>query len=335
MQVLVTGGTGFIGSFVVEALLRANHQVCCLVLPGEDLQWINHLKVDTYDGDLRQIDSLYDAVKGVDYIYHLAGVKTAWSEESYFTTNLGGTKNLFEACLKTNESLKRFIYISSQAAAGPSVDGRSVTEEDPCRPITAYGRSKRAAEEYLQDHFDRIPITILRPALVYGPRDTDVWTFFKMVRRGLMLKIHKQEQYLNFIYVDDLARGILLAGGHEKADGQTYFITSQERYTWVEIAQTIWRILGKRGVQVSVPMSLLRLVLGGVKLYLRLRDQPTTLINDKAQELLQSYWLCSGEKAERDLGFTPQITLEEGLAETIRWYETYPGAQRLQVIVYR
>lgn len=335
MRVLVTGGTGFIGSFVVEALLRANHQVHCLVLPGEDCQWLKGLKVEIHYGDLRYIDSLYDAVKGLDHIYHLAGVKTAWNEESYFAINLGGTKNLFEACLKTNKSFKRFIYISSQAAAGPSFDGHRVTEEDPCRPITAYGRSKRAAEEYLQDHFDRIPITILRPALAYGPRDTDVWTFFKIVKRGLMLKIYQREQYFNFIHVADLTRGIILAGEHGKANGQIYFITSQERYTWTEITQAVWRILGKRGMQISVPLPVLQFVLGVVKFYMRLRNQPVTLINDKARELLQPYWLCSGEKAKRELGFVPQITLEEGLAETLRWYETYPGAQRLQVIVYR
>jgi dihydroflavonol-4-reductase len=335
MRILVTGGTGFIGSHVVETLQQADHRIHCLVVPGENRQWLQHRNVVMHHGDLRHLDSLYESVRGIDCVYHLAGVKTAWSEESYVAINVDGTKNLIEACLKVNPGVQRFVYVSSQAAAGPSPDGHRVTEEEPCRPITAYGRSKCAAEEYLRRYMRQVPITIVRPALTYGPRDTDVWTFFKLVRRGVMLKLSRQEQYLNLLHVDDLAHGIVWAGMHDRAAGQIYFLTSQEGYTSSDIAQAIWRAAGRRGVYIPIPSALVQALLRGIQLYMRVTGRRMTLLGDKILELTQCHWVCSGEKAKRELGFTPQIALAGGVRQTLRWYDAHPEAQRLRVKAYR
>jgi len=183
MRVLVTGGTGFIGSFLVERLVGRGDQVRCMVLESDELGPLSQWPVEICYGDVCRPETLTRVVRDVAYIYHLAGVKNTWDEAIYFRVNYEGTKNLLESCLKENPRIKRFIYASSQAAAGPSKDGHELSEEEACSPLTAYGRSRQAAEEYLQAHWHVLPITILRLALVYGPRNITTERVLRMVKR--------------------------------------------------------------------------------------------------------------------------------------------------------
>jgi nucleoside-diphosphate-sugar epimerase len=321
MKVLITGANGFISSFLVEQLLKKQYQVRCFILDGEPLKWQRDLPVEIFRGNICHLDTLYGAVQGMDYVYHLAGVKTEWDEASYFRINVEGTKNLLRATLQKNRNLKRFVYISSQAAAGPSPDGHAITEEEACHPLTYYGKSKRAAEEYLQTHSDEIPITILRPSLVYGPRNRETEFLFEITKWGLIPHIRHHNQYLNLIYVRDLVEAIILAAEHERASGQIYFITSREQYTWREIADWTFRIRNKKGWIIPIPRAGVRLAAGSVKFYRTLRGQTSNLIDDKMNELLEKHWVCSGQKAKLELGFEPMISLEEGIEETVKWYD--------------
>jgi len=320
MTVLVTGGDGFIGTFLVEQLLARGQRVRCLVLEGNRLGRLREWPVEICYGDICRPESLMDPVKGVEYVYHLAGVKTAWDEATYFRVNFEGTKNLLEASLKESRGIRRFIYISSQAAAGPSPDGHPITEDETCHPLTSYGRSKRVVEEHLQARSHEVPITILRPALVYGPYNIETELFSEIIKWGLILTIRHHDQYLNLIHVRDVVEAIILAAEHERACGQVYFITSQERYTWKEIFEQSCRLHDKKGLMIPIPWAAVKLTAAMVKSYRRMRGQPFSLIDDKMKELLQTHWVCSGEKAKRDLGYEPKMSLREGIEETMHRY---------------
>lgn len=320
MTVLVTGANGFVGSFLVEELLNRNHRVRCFVLPGESPRWLQDLPVEIFYGDVCRIETLYRAAESVDCVYHLAGVKTAWDETTYFRINFQGTKNVLDAALRGNRHLKRFLYVSSQAAAGPSLDGDPVTESTACRPISSYGRSKQAAEEHLQAAGD-VPVTILRPCFVYGPRNPETKLLYELMRWGLVPTIRHHEQSMNVIHVRDVVEGIVLAAANERANGQIYFITTQERYTWPNIVRQSLKIRNRRGWVFPVSWGTVKFIAGVAKSYRKIRRQPFSLIDDKLKELEQQHWVCSGQKAKRELGFEPRISLEAGMRETIQWYE--------------
>lgn len=322
MKALVTGANGFIGSFLVQALLHKQYQVRCFILNGEPLQWLTGLDVEICYGDVCRPETLGEAVAGVDYIYHLAAVKTTWDEAAYFRINFQGTKNLLDAVLHHTTAVRRFVYVSSQAAAGPSLNGRPLTEDDVCHPLTAYGKSKRAAEEYVYEHHSHVPVTILRPSLVYGPRNVETKLLYDLTRWGVVPHIHHHDQYFNLTHVRDVVEGLILAAEHERGAGQIFFITSSEQYTWPEILTRAVRLRNKRPWRLPIPWAGIKFTADVVKSYRKLRGQPFSLIDDKMNELRQKHWLCSGQKAKRELGFEPKIRLDEGITETLRWYES-------------
>jgi nucleoside-diphosphate-sugar epimerase len=320
MKTLVTGAAGFIGSFLVERLVGRGDQVRCLVLEGEEPGPLRQWPVEICYGDICQPETLKDVVKGRECIYHLAGVKAVSGEATYFRVNYEGTRNLAEACLHGNRELKRFIFISSQAAAGPSRDGHRLTEDEDNSPMSAYGRSKRAAERYLQTRRHELPITILRPALVYGPRDISTERGLRITQRRLIPSV---KQYFGLIYIEDAVDAMILAAEQEHARDQLYFITSSEPVTWREVLRQVLQVQKKKGFVVPVPWALFRLV---VKLRWGLRKvrdragRPLD-IDRELSDFTRTYWLCSGEKAKRELGFAPKISLREGIERTLRWYE--------------
>ena len=320
MTVLVTGASGFIGGFLVEQLVARGYQIRCLVLEDAPLGYLSRLPVEIAFGDVRRPETLTEAVRGAEYIYHLAGVKSEWEEAIYFQVNYEGTKNLLNTCLRENRKTKRFIYVSSQAAAGPSPDGRPITEEDVCRPLNSYGKSKRAAEEYLKAHSREVPITILRPSLVYGPRSPETRLVLDILKWGFVPAIRHHNQCVNLIHVSDAVDGIILAAEHERASCEIYFITSQECYTWKQIGEQFFRMRNEKGRVIPLPLGAIRLVTGMVRSYRKLTGQPFSLIDEKMSEVLQKHWVCSGEKAKRDLGFEPKIPLRKGAEETVHWY---------------
>lgn len=327
MNVLVTGGTGFIGSFLVETLVNRGACVRCLVLEGESLGRIGQLPVQWYYGDVSHRETLRYAVRSVDYVYHLAGVKQTWDETQYFRVNLDGTKNLVEACLSENRTLKRFLFTSSQAAAGPSRNGIPLTEDDACMPRTAYGRSKRAAEEYLLAHRSELPITIVRLALVYGPTNITTEKGLQMARWRFIPKI---DQYINLIYIQDVIEALILAAEDERARGQLYFITNAEPVSLQDVVEQTLKLQNRTGFVVPIPRWLLKLVAQLGSYYRTWIDRPLRPLNmrDELDDLLHKYWICSGEKAKRELGFEPRVSLKAGIEQTLQWYEVASSRKR-------
>lgn len=322
MNVLVTGATGFVGSHVVDVLLERGLDVSFIARSSSNMRWLDGKNVRRVDGSLFDYTSLRSAVTNADMIIHVAGVIAAKSEADFLRGNRDATQHLIDAVDAYRPSLTRFVHISSLAVAGPASSlEQPIRESDICRPITAYGRTKKLAEDVVRSAAARIPSTILRPPAVYGPRDEATLTFFSTVNRGIAPLIGFDEKYVSFINVRDLARGIVDAALHPKAVGETYFVTSRESYTWPEISTVTAAVLGRRRIRrLRLPHAVVLGIAGAAGLVSKFRSKPGVLDYEKGIDITRQYWICSPDKALHELGFQSQISLQEGIQETVSWY---------------
>jgi len=321
LKALVTGGTGFIGSHLTEALIRKGVHVRCLLRKTSDLKWLKDLPIESFLGNCNDAASLAEAVRGVDWVFHLAGATKAIKEETYFEVNGLGTENLIQACLENNPRLQKFIYISSQAAAGPSRNGSKKKELDPCEPVSIYGRSKRRGEESVLAHAQELPALILRLSAVYGPRDKDVLALFKCLSRRIKPGLTGRHQRLSLCYVQDIVQGILLAVEAPAKSGEIFFLSDGHDYRMEEIGDILAHAMGITALRIRVPR---RMVVGLAcfSVYLsKLFGRPALLNKDKAEEIIQPDWVCDITKAKTLLGFEPRVPLAEGARLTFEWYK--------------
>jgi nucleoside-diphosphate-sugar epimerase len=309
---LITGASGFIGGWLVRSLVSQGRQVRCLVrrtsatarLGGAQLAY----------GDLVSGEGLAAALDGVDCVIHLAGVTKALRARDYYTGNAGATATLVRAM---EGSGARLVHVSSLAAAGPSDDGILLDEDALPRPVSHYGKSKLAAEQAARG---RAGSVIVRPPVVYGPHDTDVFQVLESVRRGLVLEIAGGARRFSAIYAGDLAEGLIAAACVGGAAGRTYYLTFPEPQTWGEFTATAARIMGRRVRTVRVPAAAARAVGLAAEMWSWTRRRPGILSRDKIVEACSPHWTCSGARAARELGFTARTGLEEGLRRTLEWY---------------
>lgn len=321
MKVLLTGATGFIGSFLAEFLLDKGYEVRCLVRTSSNLRWIADLDVECHYGSLDNIESLIRGLKDVDYVFHLAGLTKALKPEEFMKANEQGTKNLVRAVLESKKKLKRFVLVSSQAAAGPSPTIEPIDEQTPPSPVSAYGKSKLEAEKIVNSIKDRVPVTIIRPPAVYGPRDTDVLQFFKTVKTGLLPKFDGKEKYVSFIYVKDLVQGIFLAGTRKKGEGKIYFISSPRPYSWEKIGKTAQQVMQKKGFKVNIPSFLMDGLSFAADGLSKITGKAYIINRQRVVDIKQDFWVCSSKQAKTDLKFEAKTSLEQGIRETISWYK--------------
>jgi nucleoside-diphosphate-sugar epimerase len=286
-----------------------------------NLRWIADLDVECYYGSLFDPASLKQGIEDCDAIIHVAGVTKARTEAEYLKGNYEGTKNLVDVCLKNAKKIKRFINIGSQAAMGPSPTIIPIDENHPPNPLTYYGKSKLAAEEYVMQHSAKLPVVNLRPSAVYGPRDTDILAFFKTVKTGVIPQLGGVDKYLSLVHVHDLVRAIVLSIDAPKVIGQSYFIANEKPYSWQEVADATLKVLDKKGIKISVPIGLLKGISVVSEGLAALVKKPALLNNQKIIEMEPDFWTCSSDKAYQDFGFRSEIDLENGVADTIAWYK--------------
>jgi nucleoside-diphosphate-sugar epimerase len=330
---LVTGASGFIGSHLTAALVDRGYHVRCLLRRSSDPRFIDGLPVDRAYADLgTEDDGLREACRGVDVVCHCAALTRGLDEETFMRVNTRGTQMLAETCLDMNPYLSRFLYVSSFAAAGPAQATDDLLDESCTpRPITWYGRSKLAAERALQatahsasmNDEKRLRLTIVRPAAVFGPRDRDFRMYFTLAKWGLGLGLSHGERRASYsyIYVHDLISLILLALDAETAEGQTYFACDGTA-TLEELSAAIAIAMNRRSpVFLTLPEAVLTPIGLWAKVEARLTGRPPLLNDQRVLDLREPYWLCSGEKAKRELGFVPQYDLETGVRETVDWYQ--------------
>ncbi len=321
MNILVTGGTGFVGSHVVERLVAAGARVRCLVRASSSLRYLPREGIEVVQGDLAAGTGLQEALEGVDVVAHVGGVTKALSEDAFQQGNLRATENLLHACKGQGDSLRRFVHVSSLAAVGPSQDLQPLDEDAAPHPLTWYGRSKLAAEGAVRGSTLAGRAVILRPPVVYGPRDTDVFEVLRSVAKGITVRIGREESYFSYIQVKDLAEAMWLAISSEGAAGSTYFVANPEPVSWSAFAETAASIMGRRVRSVSVPASLAYLAGWCAEGASRLSGKPGIVSRQKIIEARCRYWTCDATRARRELGFQPARGLREGLEETLAWYK--------------
>lgn len=320
-RALVTGANGFVGSHLVEKLIGQGVEVRCLVRQSSNLQWIDTSKVSFVYGDVSDYESLIAAVQDVDVVYHLAGKTSALNENEYESVNVQGTKNLIEAVNQYNPKIKRFLFVSSQAAGGPSKKDEPLDEKSPSNPVTPYGRSKLSAERILWSYQDRIPLTIIRAPSIFGPRDKDFMMLFKMINRGVIPMLGFKERRYSLVYIQDLVDGIWQASRHPSAVNQMYYLASYESISWELFCQTIGQIFGKKGMPVFLPMSFFDVAVVIMDLCSKIKRKPTVMNISKIPEFTARYWVCRSQKAKHDFNFKSQDALSICIEKTVNWYQ--------------
>jgi len=318
MKVLVTGATGFVGSHLAEALRRRGDEVTALARSASKAAALAPLGVRVVPGDLHDRAALQRAAEGQDVVYHVAGVVAARSEADFMAANRDGTHNLVEALGQTGTG--RLVFVSSMAAAGPTIKGRPLRGDEAPRPVTAYGRSKLAAEQAVTA--SALPWTIVRPPMVYGPRDQEVLKVFRLARFGVAPVLGDGSQELSAVHGGDLADGLIAAGTAAVAAGRTYYACHPEIFTGADMARAVGRAMGKFPAVIRVPATIGRGVLMLTEAAAKLTGHTTILTADKANEFFQPAWTGDPTPLMRDTGWKAAHDLRSGLEETYRWYRT-------------
>jgi dihydroflavonol-4-reductase len=320
LRVLVTGASGFIGSHLIDLLCEKKYEVVCFIKKGENTRWLDHKNIQIRYGDITDKKSIESVIDGpFHYIYHLAGVMKTDKPQTYYKVNAEGTRNLVEVCIEKKVPLKRLVYTSSAAASGPSSKYNTLRETDECRPVTDYGKSKLEAERVLFQYSERIPFTILRPTLVYGPRNPHgIFAYFQFAARGF--KPNLGDGMANLIYVKDLIRALVLAVEIEEAKGRVYLVGEQRIYSFKELGDTISGVIGRKTFTVRIPTFVL--FASGALLQTIANITHTRPLFDlrRARDMNYRYWRFDTSKIERELGFFPVYSLRDGVKETVRWY---------------
>ncbi len=327
-KALVTGSNGFIGSHLVEELLLANYEVSCLVRKTSNLQWIEELPVKLYYGDYNYPSSVIKAVEAQDYVFHVAGIVKAKTKDLYYKVNTEYTRVLIDITKRYNSNLQKFVFVSSHSASGQTQGKWKKRESEPDYPISHYGMSKKSAEMLVQKITD-FPWTIIRPTSVYGPRDIEVFQYFKMVNMHLAPIVGTKRKYFSLIYIKDLVRLIRLSAENSNADGKIFFACDDNIYTWQDFISALKQVMNKsegsfgKVLSIIVPDFLLYPIAIWNEFRSLLSSKVSLLNIERIKEIKGRYWLCTSKQAEKLLNFTPRYTLLKGLEETYKWYKEH------------
>ncbi len=317
---IVTGASGFVGSHMVDYLLEKGHHVRCILRKTSSTKWLEGKSVEIFYSGLFDKEKLKEVLRDADYLFHIAGVVKAKTEEGYFKGNVETTKTLLDALCELNSKIKRIIVVSSQTACGPSLDDKPCDENTPEHPITTYGKSKLAEEKIAKSYMDKLPITIVRLPAIYGERDTEIYQMFKTYKMGIMPIVGFNDKKLNLSHVSDVVNGIYLAAVSENSINNTYFIASEEIYTWTQISKAIEKAFGRKALTIRIPHLIVYTVAAFAEFFAMFSSKAATFNMEKAKDFVQSNWTCDVSKAKRELGYNQKISLEVGLKRTIDWY---------------
>ena len=326
MKILITGASGFIGSFIVEEALRRGFETWAAVRQSSSRAFlkderIHFIELD-FSSEIRLKEQLHE--HQFDYVVHAAGVTKCLHQETFFRINTEGTKNLVRALMALKMPLQRFVYISSLSIMGAIREQQPYTEmleSDDAKPNTAYGQSKLEAEKWLESLHSPFPYVILRPTGVYGPRERDYFMMAKSIKGHVDFAVGFQQQDITFVYVSDVVQAVFLALEKGKT-GRKYFLSDGEVYQSSTFSHLIRQELGNPWwIRITAPLWVLRMVTFCGEYIGRLTGKVTALNNDKYHIMRQRNWRCDITPARQELGYEPQVKLEEGVKRSIQWYK--------------
>lgn len=322
-RILITGASGFIGSFIVEEALAQGMEVWAAVRGTSSLRYLRDDRIHTIELNLSDEEQLLGALKShqFDYVVHAAGATKALNKETFFKVNTEGTINLVKALETTSPSMKRLVFMSSLSVFGPICEQlpyREICEEDTPQPNTAYGKSKIEAEKWLRENA-KVPFTILRPTGVYGPREKDYMMMADSIRKGMDTAVGYQRQEITFVFVKDVVQAVFKSMKSQKTIGKAYFLSDGEVYTSTDFSDLIIAELGKKHVlRLTFPLWFLRLVCAVSDVWMHVTGKLSTLNNDHYNILKQRNWRCDITPAKRDFGYSPEWSLAAGVKEMLK-----------------
>ena len=333
MKVLVTGASGFIGSHLVESLVSEGNDVISFVKNGGEISNLENVITKIVYGDLRDMDSIVEAVKGVDQVYHLAAIPNlqgSMTRANYYDINVEGTRKVLDACI--SENVKQIIYVSSLEAVGASSDGNPVNEETKPQPNNIYGESKLEAERIAKEYRNKykINIVIVRLPMVYGPRNyLHLRRFFKMVNSGYYPLIGNGKVLIEFCYIKNAIQGLMLAAAVGKP-GHIYFISDERSYEFKEVIDIIAQQLNVKICYIRIPIFLANGVGLAIEILSKILKFYPFIFEGTGRPaftrisvdwMTKSALFCDITKARDELGYTPACSLSDGIRENIEWYK--------------
>lgn len=334
MKILITGASGFIGSFIVEEALNRGFDTWAAVRKSSSKAFLQDERIHFIELNLSSEAELKQQLKDIqfDYVVHAAGVTKCLHKEDFFRINTEGTKNLVRALLDLQMPLKRFVYISSLSIMGAIREEqpyKEIREQDKAMPNTAYGKSKLEAEQWLvslnkeleKRNEKLLPYVILRPTGVYGPRERDYFMMAKSIQSHTDFAVGFKQQDITFVYVTDVVQAVFLA--MEKGQtGRCYFLSDGEVYQSSTFSDLIRKELGNPWwIRITAPLWLLRIITFCGEYMGHITGKVTALNNDKYNIMKQRNWRCDINPARQELGYEPQVKLEEGVRRSIAWYK--------------
>jgi nucleoside-diphosphate-sugar epimerase len=343
MRILVTGASGFIGSYIVQEGLDKGFEVWAGVRGTSSRGYLQDERIRFAQLDLSDPDTLLRQLReykeemggnGWDYVVHAAGATKCQNEIDFYRTNTDGTRHLIDALRAADMIPLRFVFVSSLSIFGairekpvrkPSQDNpwiySPILLTDVPKPNTAYGRSKLKAEEYLLLQKD-FPYTILRPTGVYGPREKDYFMMAKSIKQHIDFAVGYKPQEITFVYMMDVVQAIYKCVESPAAEGKAYFLSDGEVYNSRRFSDLLQQNLGNPWVMhIKAPLRLLRIICWISTRVSHFSGKMNALNDDKFHILSQRNWQCDIEPAMRDFNYKPQWKLEEGVQSTIKWYK--------------
>ena len=326
MKILITGASGFIGSFIVEEALKRGFETWAAVRKSSSREWLQDERIHFIELNLSSKAQLVEQLRGqaFDYVVHAAGVTKCLNKADFHRINTEGTKNLAEALLEVKMPLKRFVFVSSLSIFGAIKEQEpyeEIRESDTPQPNTEYGRSKLEAEQFLAT--TTLPYIILRPTGVYGPREKDYFIMAKSIKGHSDFAVGYKRQDITFVYVKDVVQAVFLALDKGE-NGRQYFLSDGEVYQSTTFSDLIHEELGRPWwIRITAPVWVLRIVTFFGEYIGRMTGKVTALNNDKYNILKQRNWRCDIQPAIDELGYQPTVKLEQGVKETIQWYKEH------------
>ena len=326
MNILITGASGFIGSFIVEEALRQGFETWAAVRGSSSRQFLTDERIHFIELNLSSEEQLKEQLRGhqFDYVVHAAGVTKCLNKADFHRINTEGTQNLVRTIQALKMPLRRFVYISSLSIMGAIREKQPYTEileSDEAKPNTAYGRSKLEAEQWLESLNSQFPYVILRPTGVYGPRERDYFMMAKSIQSHTDFAVGYKQQDITFVYVTDVVQAVFLALVKGQV-GRKYFLSDGEVYQSSTFSNLIRKELGNPWwIRITAPIWVLRVVTFVGEYVGRLTGKVTALNNDKYNIMRQRNWRCDIKPAQQELGYEPKVKLEEGVRHSIKWYK--------------
>lgn len=320
-RVLITGASGFVGYHLIESALSKGLEVYVAVRRSSDVNHLQSYNLNYTYPDFTNAESLETEIRQMEYQYiiHAAGTTKARSADEYNNVNASYTINLAKAIVNCGSQVKKMVFMSSLGAIGPHLNTDAFLNESTLpAPVTAYGKSKLLAEKLLEAF--EIPLVILRPTAVYGPREKDIFIILKTIKQGIEPYIGRIPQQLSFIYVKDLAN-LTVNALFSPATG-VFNITDGNCYDRYELANITKKFFGNKTLKFHLPYDFVK----GLAILLEKGygyvNKTSVLNKEKLNELTAINWCCDISKAQAELGFSPEYNLEQGLKESLNWYRT-------------